>query len=244
MSTQYRCLSCGFEWAWHTAGWDRRCPDCGLANWVTAETLAAAKDKRPTAPPPNMGAVLSEIDAALESVVEMGEPDVTFPPVLQDIISYLRRYLRHERGYSEEQVQHFCECLMPLGKQQRSHFRSVPQEIDDEGVKVSIGLLNSIASTQGIQNKEILRLLLSGKDGVRGAKVREGGSKRGPDIREDQARRKKAMQAMVDSMAHKNPERSFREIAEHVAKHFGVHETTIRKNTANPRSSRPRGATS
>lgn len=157
--------------------------------------------------------------------------------LLQHIFAYLRHYLLEERRFSVEQVQRLCRAALPPVKPpRRKRFPAVPPELEDDGVRVSVGLLNSIASVLRLQNQQTIRLLLSGQDGVRGAKVREGGGKRGKDTQQEQDRRNSEMQSLVDRAAQQNPKWSYRECARHVAKQLSCSDRTVRRNTKNPRS--------
>lgn len=174
------------------------------------------------------------------------------PPLLSEIFGYLQRYLLDERGFSEERVRRlYSEALLPRERRpplkegdHESEFRSTSPELEDEGVKVALGVLNSIASALTINDKQTVRLLLSGKDGLRGAKVREGGGRRGASVQEERGRYVAGMQAMLDETACRYPAWGYRKLADHVGRAFGCDERTVRRNTRNPRLKGGRGTTS
>jgi hypothetical protein len=186
-------------------------------------------------------ALLAEVNAAIgkANILSSGEfdglrgslPDGT-AIVLADIVAYLRQYLLDERGLTVEQVHRI------------SSGRSVSRLAEDEGVRVALGMMNSIASALRLSDKQAIRLLLSGKDGVRGAKVREGGGRRGADIHEERRRRSADMQTRLDEAARRYPAWSYRELAEHVASALDCDERTVRRNTRNPRIKGDRDTTS
>jgi hypothetical protein len=185
--------------------------------------------------------LLAEVNAAIDQAVSRssGEFDGLLGSlpggtavVLEDVVKHLRRYLLDERGLTENQIRRIAAG------------RSVAQFAQDEGVRVALGVLNSIASALRLSDKQAIRLLLSGKDGVRGAKVREGGGRRGADTHEEQRRRVAAMQAMIDETARTHPAWSYRELAKYVGKALGRDERTVRRNSQNPRKKGGRGTTS
>lgn len=144
--------------------------------------------------------------------------------MLADILAWLRQYLLDERGLSEKQIRRIGAGL------------SAPQRWrEDEGVRVALGVLSSISSALGLSNREKVTLLLSGKDGVRGVKVREGGARRGADIQQQRSSRVAFMQAAVDEAAREYPNWSYRELAKHAGKRLRCDERTVRRNTQNPR---------
>lgn len=167
--------------------------------------------------------------------------------VLKEIVGYLRSYLLEERRIKEPRVRALMAAALPP-ETRASHFRSVPRELEDEGIRVAIGLLNTLSSIFRVKDGQIAldgeplsvqesyAYLLSGRDGLRGAKVRAGGSHRGADTKEDRTRRYRQMQQLVDQAADKNPQGTFREWAQSAAHELQCHETTVRKNTRNPRS--------
>lgn len=164
-------------------------------------------------------------------------------PLLGEILDYLGRYLLDERGFSEKRIRRLCAEAQPLRRESGGEFRSVSREFDDAGISLAVGILNSIASALRLSDRQSIRLLLSGTDGVRGEKVRKGGGDRGFDTREAQQSRLLRMQAMVDEAARKSPDVPYREIAARVAAAVGCHERTIRRNVRDPRLKRGRGTT-
>jgi hypothetical protein len=151
--------------------------------------------------------------------------------LLEDVVAYLRQYLLDERGLAESEIRRIVAG------------RSLSQRAEDEGVRVALGVLNSIASALRVSDKQAVRVLLSGKDGVRGARVREGGGKRGLDTRERQQRRAQAIRDMVEKTARQYPDRPYRELARHAARALGCHERTVRRIARDPRVKGKRGTT-
>lgn len=172
-------------------------------------------------------------------------PDGT-PTVLTELIGYLSGYLLKEKGLTVKRVLALMATALPP-KGRKSHFRSVPLELEvafeNEGIRVAIDILNSIASALRLIDRQKVRLLLSGTDGVRGAKVREGGGNRGVDTREAQQSRVRAMQDLVEETARMHPDVPYREIARLVARSLGCHERTIRRNVQDPRMKGSRDTT-
>jgi hypothetical protein len=165
--------------------------------------------------------------------------------VLHEMLAYVRHYLLEERRLTEAQVKKYAAQLIPA-----SGFHSVSAQAEDEGIKVALGVLNSIVSVlrvedetykangKSLSKRDAIAHLVSGSDGVRGMKVREGGGHRGSwDAGEDtQEQRIQKQQDKVNEVARQNPDWPFRRVANHVSQLLGVSERTIRRNTRKPNS--------
>lgn len=258
MNVKYRCLSCGSEWERET----ERCPECSTTNWAACNK---PDSRRATASQAVVGRrrehALKLLGAGIEKANKrtIGEfdglhgslPDGT-SIMLREICDFLRTYLLDDRAFSEARVRALLTKSLPpivpkkLSKKRKT-FRSVPRELEDEGVRVAIGVLNSIASVLRVKDDQIkssgqplaaddaTSFLLSGTDGLRGAKVRRGGSHRATDTRDARRYRHAEMQKQIDEISMSHPKWSFRECARHVASKFECSERTVRRNTTNPR---------
>jgi hypothetical protein len=197
--------------------------------------------------------LLAEVTAAIEkaNTRNRGAFDGLFgslpegaSPLIDELMSYLRRYLLDERGFSEKRVRRLCAAATPPLKETGKVFRPISRDLDDEGARVAVGILNSVAAAMRLTDKQAIRLLLSGKDGVRGAKVREGGGHRAADTKDELRQRISDMQKMIDEAARKYPDSSYRQLAKHVGVTLGCDERTVRRNIQNPRKKRSRDTTS
>lgn len=155
--------------------------------------------------------------------------------VLSDIVAYLRQYLLEEKG--------FAKALSRRKSSRRASFLAV-RSAQDDGVRVAVDVLDSIASAVRLGNKQAARLLLSGSDGVRGEKVREGGRRRGADIKAEHSDRIFKLKQRFDELAQLHPKDSHRILAEQVALEFDCHERTVRRYTQHPRGKLKRDTTS
>jgi hypothetical protein len=163
--------------------------------------------------------------------------------VLADILAYLRQYLFDERRLSKVAVWKLLKESLPSVSEPRKRFRSVAKDLHDEGVTVALGVLNSIASAARL-DEEKARLLLSGTDGLRGAKVRKGGGKRGSDTTQRRTSRIRQIQQTFGDVAHQYPKKSYRDLARTVAGRLSCSERTVRRHTQNPRNKKSRDTTS
>jgi len=167
--------------------------------------------------------------------------------MLSGIISYLREYLLEERRFSRAKVRALLAENLPMIHGPGKGFRAVSKDLEDEGVRVALGVLNSIASVLRVRDGQIkldgrplsagdaISLLFSGRDGLRGARVKKGGSKRGADTRAGQQDRRNNMQRAINEAARKYPNEGFRRLAERVAGQLACDERTVRRHTQNPR---------
>lgn len=170
--------------------------------------------------------------------------------LLADILAYLRWYLLTERKLREPQVRALLSKSVPPIHKPGQGLRSVPRNCDDPGIGLAIGILNSIASALKLENRSVkingreysgadaVALLLGGRDGLRGMKVRLGGAHRGSDTRMsaqavDDLHRE--MQRAINEEASSHPDEGFKKLAERVAARFSCNERTIRRNTKKPR---------
>jgi hypothetical protein len=86
--------------------------------------------------------------------------------VLEDVVTYLRQYLLDERGLAESEIRRIVSG------------RSVSPLAEDEGVKVALGILNSVASVMKVRDdqykvdseklskSDAIVLLLGGRDAL------------------------------------------------------------------------------
>lgn len=216
-------------------------------------------------------AVRSKMDDSLKEERRRGTGEFdgllgSFPEgtsiVLSDIIGYLRRYLLDERGFSEAEILKLLnEHLTPLHEKAMGFSSYKPL---DEGMYVAVGILNSIRSALRVTGKQLtprnkhgrpiydrkltddehVRLLISGPDGLRGARVRAGGGRRGLDIKTERQLRVTEMQRKINEAAAKFPQMDYRNLARRVAAELKCSERTVRRNTRNPRTMRLRDTTS
>ena len=176
--------------------------------------------------------------------------------VLSDILSYLQEYLFDYKHLSEEEVRRLLDERQTRIHKKGGGFRAFAGHLD-EGVDVAVGILNSIRSTLRVKGTQItpkklngrpiykreltaeerVRFLLSGLDGLRGARVRIGGGKRSQKWGDenDKERWYRQMQELIDEAARQRPYCSYRQLAKYVAQTKGCSERTVRRHTRNPR---------
>ena len=74
--------------------------------------------------------------------------------VLNDVVAYLREYLLDEKGLPESDVRSLFADSVPIHKR-RQGFRSVSKKMKDEGIRVAVGILSSIASVLSVKDGQI-----------------------------------------------------------------------------------------
>lgn len=162
--------------------------------------------------------------------------------VLNDIVAYLREYLFDERGFSESQLRKLlAESLPPIHKR-REGFRSVSKETEDEGMRVALGVLNSIASvlrvrdgqitprdkggvakcSEPLSKDEAVRWLFSGEDGLNRHRYlgrQRATARRGAEARSEKRQdREHAWQKIGMPLRTKHPEWSNNRLAQSIAR--------------------------
>lgn len=175
--------------------------------------------------------------------------------LLEDIVSYLREFLLDEKGLSKKTIHRLLAEEAPRGAF-RAASRELDEELEDDAVRIALGILNSVRSAltardnqvesgfPQLSSEEITSLLLSGRDGLRGARVKKGGGRRGADVQKEQTQRRDKMQLAMDDFARRFPRETHRQLATRVARLIGCHERTVRRRTQNPRPKARRGMTS
>ena len=158
---------------------------------------------------------------------------------LHDIVAYVRHYLLKTRRLSVSRVKHLAAQLIP-----RHGFRSLCPEVDDEGIIVALGVLNSIASVlrivdgkfklngRPLSGADAITYLVSGSISVRRRQQQRASARKGSQQRTDARKRREARWIEIARpLRGKHPDWSNAELARHVADSQDVHtsESTIRQ---------------
>jgi hypothetical protein len=183
--------------------------------------------------------------------------------VLSHIVEYLREYLFDDKRFSKRKVRKLLEEALPTvhaprrvekktarGRQyesvENSGFRSVSTALEDDGVRIAIGILNSIGSSvlrigdgqikldgQLLNSIEVTMYLLSGRAGLARHRYMERqrtaankGSQTRSETREHHERR---WVEIGTPLRQKNPELSNMALAKHIARRAEEPVSTIRQ---------------
>jgi hypothetical protein len=160
--------------------------------------------------------------------------------VLADIVADLRQYLLDEKRLTKATLRKFLADTLP-----RKGFRSVSQRAEDEGVRVALTVLNSIASVVKVRDgqhkldgrplskAEGTLLLLSGRAGIdrhRYMERQRTTAKKGSRIRsETRAHRERCWLEIGTPLRQKHPEWSNSRLATDISRATEHRLNTIRQ---------------
>lgn len=194
---------------------------------------------------PNPGA-LKAMNAAIEKANERSRPEFdgvfgSLPEgaatVLGDIVANLRQYLLDEKGVTETELRKLVAEILPH-KGLPKGLRSVSHRAADEGVRVAIGVLNSIASVlrvrdgqykfdgQALSKPDAIVLLLAGHDALqrhRHMERQRTNARKGSQVRsENREHREAQWLPIAQTLRGQHPEWSNVKLATQVAHSKGV----------------------